>query len=91
MYKMLETLKERWTARTPIIFSKIIRFAMSISCVAIAIQTALVTAGAEIPEWWGIVFPYMVGAGAGASAVAKLTQQYDKDGNPIKNRGKRQK
>lgn len=85
MYKGLETLRERWKARTPIIFSKIIKIAVGISCVAIAIQTALITAGSEIPEWWSTIFPYMIGAGAGMSAVAKLTQQYDENGNPIQN------
>jgi len=78
------TLHDRWKAKTPLIFSRIIKIAIAISTIAIAIQTALVTAGAEIPEWWSSVFPYFVGAGAGMAAVAKLTQQYDNEGNPVK-------
>ena len=84
MKKLFETLHDRWKAKTPLIFSRIIKIAIAISTIAIAIQTALVTAGAEIPEWWSSVFPYFVGAGAGMAAVAKLTQQYDNEGNPIK-------
>lgn len=84
-------LRDRWKAKTPLIFSRIIKLAMAISTIAIAIQTALVTAGADIPEWWSTIFPYFVGAAAGMVAVAKLTQQYDRNGNPVKtNKRKKQ-
>jgi hypothetical protein len=36
------------------------------------------------PEWWLQAMPYIVGIGAGAGAVAKLTQQYDKNNRPIR-------
>lgn len=84
MKNLFIVLRDRWRAKTPFIFSRIIKIAIAISTIAIAIQTALVTAGAEIPEWWSSVFPYFVGAGAGMAAVAKLTQQYDNEGNPVK-------
>jgi hypothetical protein len=88
---LFSTLHDRWKAKTPLIFSRIIKLAMAISTIAIAIQTALVTAGADIPEWWSAIFPYFVGAGAGMAAVAKLTQQYDRNGNPVKtNKRKKQ-
>ena len=90
MKKLFKTLHNRWKAKTPLIFSRIIKISVSVSTVAIAIQTALVTAGAEIPGWWATVFPYFVGAGAGMAAVAKLTQQYDSNGKPIKNYKKKQ-
>lgn len=84
-------LRDRWKAKTPLIFSRIIKLAMAISTIAIAIQTALVTAGADIPEWWSTIFPYFVGTAAGMVAVAKLTQQYDRNGNPVKtNKRKKQ-
>ncbi len=80
---MFKELYSRWKAKTPLLFSGIIKVAVGCSTVAIAIQTALVTAGANIPEWWTAIFPYFVGVGAGMAAVAKLTQQYDRNGNPI--------
>jgi formate-dependent nitrite reductase membrane component NrfD len=84
MKKLFSTLKDRWTAKTPLVFSRIIKLSMGVSAVAIAIQTALITASAEAPEWWNSSLPYLIGAGAGASTVAKLTQRYDKRGNPIR-------
>lgn len=83
MKKLFLTLRNRWQAKTPLIFSRIIKIAVGMSTVAVAIQTALTAAGAAAPEWWDIVFPYFVGAGAGMATIAKLTQQYDKDNNPI--------
>lgn len=77
-------LRDRWKSQTPLVFSRIIKVAMALSTTAIAIQTALMTAGAEIPDWWLSIFPYFVGIGAGMAAVAKLTQRYDSEGNPIK-------
>ena len=81
---LFDLLYDRWKAKTPLLFSRIIKIAMALNTIAIAIQTALVAAGADVPEWWASVFPYFVGFGAGMAAVAKLTQQYDSDGNPIK-------
>lgn len=48
---------------------------VSISTVAIAIQTALMAAGAVTPQWWTDIFPYLVGIPAGMAAVAKLTKE----------------
>lgn len=84
--KIFKELHDRWKAKTPLLFSRIIKIAMSIGVTAAAIQTALMELGVESPEWWVKVLPYLVGAGAGASAVAKLTQQYDKDNKPIKDK-----
>lgn len=83
---LFRELRDRWRAKTPAIFSGIIKVSIGCSTIAMAIQTALVTAGAEVPEWWASMFPYFVGAGAGMAAVAKLTQQYDRHGNPIRKR-----
>lgn len=84
MNKLFLTLRNRWQAKTPLIFSRIIKIAVGISTVSIAIQTALTASGASVPEWWEFIFPYFVGAGAGMATIAKLTQQYDKDNNPIR-------
>lgn len=82
MKKLFRTLKDRWRAKTPPIFSRIIKIAVAISTVSIAIQTALSAVNADIPEWWSVSLPYLVGAGAGAASVAKLTQQHDKERRP---------
>ena len=87
--RLFKELCERWRAKTPLLFSDIIKVAVGCSTVAIAIQTALVTAGADIPEWWSSIFPYFVGAGAGMATVAKLTRQYDENGDPIKPNNKK--
>ena len=84
MKKLFCTLRDRWKAKTPILFSRIIKLSIGIGAAAAAIQTAFNTNSIEAPAWWLRVMPYLVGAGAGASVVAKLTQQYDKNNNPIR-------
>ncbi len=86
MKELITTLYNRWKAKTPIIFKRIIKLSIGISTVALAIHSAITSLGLEVPEWWLDVLPYLVGAGAGAGAVAKLTQQYDEDGNPMQNK-----
>lgn len=70
---------ERWYAHTPKFFKNIIYIAIIISTSAIGIQTTLISTGSSIPEWWEQVYPYLIGIGAGMSAVAKLTREYDGD------------
>ena len=89
MKKLFIILCDRWRAKTPLIFSRIIKIAMGIGMTAAAIQAELIRTGAETPDWWVNILPYLVGAGAGASAVAKLTQQYDKDNKPVRKPRKR--
>ncbi len=74
---------QRWKAKTPLLFKNIIKIGLGISGVAVAIHMALETAGAVEPEWWTMIYPYLVGFPAGMAAVAKFTQSYDKDGHPI--------
>ena len=50
--------------------------AVSVSGVAIAVHTAITSSGADIPEWWATIYPYLIGFGAGMTAVAKLTQKH---------------
>lgn len=85
MTKIFKNLRTRWKAKTPRIFKWIIKIALSISGVSIAIHSALMTAGANEPEWWMGIYPYLVGVPAGMAAVAKITQTYDNNGNPILN------
>ena len=88
MRNLFITLKGRWQAKTPLIFSRIIKFAVGVSTVSVAIQTAMSAINSDIPEWWSVSLPYLVGAGAGAASVAKLTQQYDENNRPIRNKRK---
>lgn len=88
MLKGLETLQNRWRAKTPIIFSRIIKIAVTLSASAIAIHTTCTNIGIDEPEWWLKAMPYLIGVGIGGGAVAKLTQQYDDNGNPIGNQKK---
>lgn len=85
MIKAFENLKKRWKAKTPRIFKFIIKVALGVSGVSVAIHSALMAAGAGEPMWWQEIYPYLVGVPAGMAAVAKITQTYDKDGNPIIN------
>lgn len=91
MRKVWDNLKLRWKAKTPRIFKCIIKVALGVSGVSVAIHSALMAAGAAEPMWWQDVYPYLVGVPAGMAAVAKITQTYDKDGNPVLNQDNEQK
>lgn len=84
MKKLFLTLRNRWQAKTPLIFSRIIKIAVTLSTSAIAIHTTCTSINIDEPEWWLSAMPYIIGIGVGAGAVAKLTQQYDKDNKPIR-------
>ena len=82
MKKFLILLNQRWKAETPQFFKGITNVGVSISAVALAVHLAVISAGATEPEWWGIVYPYIVGIPAGMAVVAKLTKEdINKDGN----------
>ena len=46
-------------------------------------STAIVSGGGTTHEWWSDIYPYLLGIPAGAAFVAKFTQNYDREGNPI--------
>lgn len=54
MKKLFIILRDRWRAKTPLIFSRIIKIAMGIGMTAAAIQAELIRTGAETPDWWVI-------------------------------------
>lgn len=76
MKKVFSTIKERWKAQTPIFFQWIIGIGTGMAAVALAIQMALTSGGATIPEWWESLYPYLIGIGAGMTATAKFTQKH---------------
>lgn len=73
-----KTAVKRWRAKTPAFFSNAIKIALAVSGTAVAIHTAMVQGGANEPEWWTVVYPYLIGVPAGMAAMAKFTQTYDK-------------
>ena len=73
--KIIGKLVDRWMAETPLIYKRVQAFAVSLSAIAIAVNTACVSAGATLPEWWVKSFPYMVGVGAAITAIAQFTKK----------------
>ena len=76
MNKELMEIRDRIKAKTPKFFKKIGYIAASISGVAIAMQVAMTSAGAVLPDWWVCVYPYLIGLPAGIAACAALTRDY---------------
>lgn len=79
MKKIINSIKNRWLAKTPKFFKNIIRIGISISGIAIAMHGAMLAAGAIEPEWWITIYPYLVSIPAGMAACAKLTRDYGID------------
>ena len=69
-----QVIASRWEATTPKFFKWVVRIALSVSAVAIAIHVALVSGGATEPAWWTDIYPYLIGVPAGMAAVAKMTR-----------------
>lgn len=72
--RIIRTIKRRWKARVPKFFKWVMGIGTSVAAVALAIQMALVSGGASVPAWWETIYPYLIGIGAGMTAVAKLTR-----------------
>ena len=75
MKRIFSIISERWKAQIPIFFQWIMGIGTSVAAIALAIQMALTSGGATIPDWWETIYPYLIGIGAGMSATAKLTQK----------------
>lgn len=65
--------RQRWRSKMPVFFRWLSMVAAGISAVALAINTALLEGGAEIPVWWSAIYPYLIGIGAGIVATSKFT------------------
>lgn len=76
MKKVFITIKDRWKAQIPVFFKWIIGIGGGVASVALAIQMALTSGGATVPEWWEALYPYLIGVGAGMTATAKFTQKH---------------
>lgn len=81
--KFLETLRSRWRNTMPKFFSRICWVCTLISGTALAANTAITAGGGTTHAWWDNVYPYLLGIPAGMAFVAKFTQNYDQNGNPV--------
>ena len=77
------TVKQRWTNTMPKFFKVILCICALVGGTALAVNTAIVTGGGVTHEWWNELYPYLIGIPAGAAFVAKFTQTYGKDGQPV--------
>ena len=75
MKKVFDIIITRWQAKMPIFFKWIMGIGTGVAAVALAIQMALDSGGAVIPEWWEKLYPYLIGVGAGMTACAKFTRK----------------
>jgi len=89
LWGWLDVLKGRWSNTMPKFFKGILCICALISGTALAVNTAIVAGGGVTHEWWNEIYPYLLGIPAGAAFVAKFTQTYGKDGEPVKKRKKK--
>ena len=76
MKKVIMEIKNRWKSETPKFFKGIVKIGLSVSGVALAMHLAVIGAGAEEPQWWITIYPYVVAIPAGMATTAKLTRNY---------------
>lgn len=79
MKKTLKEIRNRWKSETPKFFKNIVKIGLSISGIALAMHLAVLGAGAEEPQWWVDIYPYIIAIPAGMAATAKLTIKYKDD------------
>ena len=84
MKKLWNTLRSRWLNAMPKFFSRICWVCTLVSGTALAANTAITAGGGTTHEWWDNIYPYLLGIPAGMAFVAKFTQSYDQNGNPVK-------
>lgn len=82
----LQVLRQRWTAAMPRFFRVVCWLSALVGGTALAVNTAIMSGGGQTHEWWQDIYPYLIGIPAGAAFVAKFTQNYDRNGEPIRNR-----
>ncbi len=75
---LMREISTRWKSDTPKFFKWIMRIGLSISAIAIAMNTSMEVAHANVPSWWDMIYPYLVSIPAGMAATATLTK-VDKD------------
>lgn len=76
-----DVLKHRWKNAMPKFFRVVFWVCALISGTALAVNTAILSAGGVTHEWWNDLYPYLIGVPAGMAFACKFTQQYH--GKPI--------
>lgn len=66
-------LKQRWLAKMPKFFKRIIIICVIVVSTAIGVNTMLGVAGATPHEWWTNIYPLLIGVPTGMAIVCKLT------------------
>lgn len=64
---------KRWQEKMPKFFRMVMWVCALISGTALAVNTAILAAGAQPHDWWVEIFPYLIGIPAGAAFVSKFT------------------
>ena len=77
-------LKTRWQNAMPKFFKRMMWICGLISGTALAAHESMALAGIQPHDWWIDIEPYLVAVPAGAMFACKFTQNYDRDGKPIK-------
>ena len=76
-----QVLSHRWKNTMPKFFRIVFWVCALVSGTALAVNTAIISAGGIPHEWWSDLYPYFIGIPAGMAFVCKFTQQYH--GKPI--------
>ena len=63
----------RWKEKMPKFFRMVMYVCALVSGTALAVNTAILAAGAQPHEWWQEIFPYLIGVPAGMAFAAKFT------------------
>ncbi len=80
----LDVLRQRWSNAMPKFFKKMMWICGLISGTALAAHESMELAHIQPHAWWLEIEPYLVAVPAGAMFACKFTQNYDRDGKPIK-------
>ena len=64
---------KRWQEKMPKFFRIMMWICALISGTALAVNTAILAAGAQPHEWWQDIFPYLIGVPAGGMFVCRFT------------------
>lgn len=64
---------KRWQKKMPKFFRMMMWVCALISGTALAVNTAILAAGAQPHEWWQEIFPYLIGVPAGGMFICKFT------------------
>lgn len=77
-------LKTRWQNAMPRFFKRMMWICGLISGTALAAHESMAVAGIQPHEWWLDIEPYLVAVPAGAMFACKFTQNYDRNGHPVR-------